>query len=402
MKIASTIITALITALITSVAVLQLSNRMPQQHVRTEEKNDTVVQTPFVPNTAHEETIIRTVERADKAVVSVIISKDLPVVERFIDQLPFNDFFGFGGNGGLNFGIPRERIRGYEEQEVGGGSAFFIDPSGLLMTNKHVVSDEDAEYTVLLNDGTKLEAEVVAQDPGNDIAILKVEEGNYTALSFASEQPKLGQMVIAIGNALAEFRNTVSVGVISGLKRTVTASAGFGQPVETLDEIIQTDAAINQGNSGGPLLNTKGEVIGMNTAVASSAENISFAIAASDIVRAIESYEEHGKILRPFLGVRYMTITEELSEENNLPYDYGVLIVRGEEITDLAVIPGSPADKAGLTENDIILKIDGTKLTTDVSLARIIQRKSVGDTITLKIYSKGDEKEVAVELVEQE
>jgi S1-C subfamily serine protease len=211
----------------------------------------------------------------------------------------------------------------------------------------------------------------------------------------------LGQQVIAIGNSLGEFKNTVSVGVISGLSRTITAGDQFGGGTEELRSIIQTDAAINQGNSGGPLLDANGNVIGMNTAIAQGAQNIGFAIPAQELKRALASYQKNGRIVRPYLGVRYVPITKELKEKNHLAYDEGVLIIRGDDATDLAVIPGSPADKAGLEENDIILEIDGVKLTDDTSLATIIRGKSAGDTVKLKISHHGEEKTVTVTLEEQ-
>ena len=311
--------------------------------------------------------IVAAVKKAEPAVVSVIISKDLPVLERYYEN-PFGD-----GASPFEFGIPRSRDTGEtERREVGGGTAFFISSDGLLMTNKHVASDEEADYTVLLNDGRKLDAKVVARDPGNDIALLQVEGSDFPSLSFASGDAELGETVIAIGNALGEFRNTVSVGVVSGLSRSITA--GGGGETERLDRILQTDAAINRGNSGGPLLNAGGEVIGMNTAVAAGGKNIGFAIPAPDLKRALESYEKSGRIVRPYLGIRYMPITPELKEKNSLSFDYGILIVRGETPSDLAVIPGSPADKASIRENDIILEADGERLTLETSLASIVQQ----------------------------
>jgi len=358
-----------------------------------------------------ESLVITTVAEAQEAVVSVIVTKDLPILERYYEKQssPFDDFNFFFHRFGddpffspFEFRIPKYREKGTEKKEVGGGTAFFISDDGLLLTNKHVVDDEEAEYTVLLNNEEKLEAEVVARDPGNDIALLKVKGNGYTSLQLTTDEPKLGQTAIAIGNALGEFRNTVSVGVISGLKRSINAGSLFGGSVEHLESIIQTDAAINHGNSGGPLLNLKGEVIGMNTAVAAGAQNIGFAIPSADLHRAIDSYEKHGKIVKAFLGVRYMAITDELKEKNNLKYDYGVLISRGEEASDLAVVPGSPADKAGLQENDIILEIDGKKLDGSLSLAKEIQRKAPGEKVRLKVVSKGKEKNVTVTLEEQE
>ncbi len=393
-----------LTAAIVSALILTFEEKLPffetESALQSPETEEQIVRetSPSFPASSEEAMIVAAVEKAEPAVVSVIVSKDLPIVEQYFESPFGDDLFGFP----FDIQIPQFRERGTERREVGGGTAFFIGSDGLLMTNRHVVSDEEAEYTVLLNDGRKLAAEVVARDTGNDIALLKVDGGDFPALTFAQgDAPLLGQTVIAIGNALGEFRNTVSVGVISGLSRTITASSGGGQDAERLDSIIQTDAAINRGNSGGPLLNTKGEIIGMNTAVASGGQNIGFAIPFPDLKRAFESYESHGRIVRPYLGIRYMPITAELKEKNSLPFDYGVLIVRGEEVTDLAIVPGSPADKAGLEENDIILEADGQKLTLDTSLARIVQNKAPGETVLLKVFSKGQERQVIVTLEER-
>ncbi len=351
-----------------------------------------------------EDEIVETVKRSEPAVVSVIITKDLPKLEVINEEVPFGGDFPFGNDPffrQFRIQIPQYRQNGTEKKEVGGGTAFFVSDDGLLMTNKHVVDDESAEYTVLLNDGTKVPAKVVGRDPGNDIALLKVDRKNQPFLTIASDDDlNLGQTAIAIGNALGEFRNTVSVGVISGLQRSITAGNMLGGDVEHLDQIIQTDAAINQGNSGGPLLNSHGAVIGMNTAVAGVGENIGFALPAKELRRVLESYRKHGRIVQVYLGVRYTPITKELKEKNKLSYDYGVLVSRGETPSDLAVIPGSPADKSGIQENDIILEVDGKKLTENVSLKQIISSKSAGDTLTLEVFSKGKEKTVTVTLEE--
>jgi serine protease Do len=347
-----------------------------------------------------ESLVIDAVKRTRPAVISIVITKDVPVIEQYYEEInPFFDFFGddFG------FRVPRYREKGVEPREVGSGSGFLISPDGLAVTNRHVVNDEDASYTAFTNDGEKHEVEVIAKDPFFDIAIIKLKgkgEGEYAYLSFAdSDTIQVGQTVIAIGNALGEFRNTVSVGVVSGLSRSIIAGDESGRS-ELLDEVIQTDAAINPGNSGGPLLNLNGRVVGVNVAVARGSENIGFALPANIVKTIVESVEQHGKIVRPFLGVRYMVITKELKEKNKLPVDYGMLIVRGENPGELAVVPGSPADKAGLVENDIILEVDGVKLDGDKTLASVIRRKQVGDTIKLKVLSKGEEKIITATLEE--
>lgn len=337
------------------------------------------------------------VEQVIPAVVSISISADVPVFEQYYEDFwsPFGDFFG----NGFGFQVPRQRQIGTERQEIGGGTGFFVSADGYLITNKHVVDQEGVEYTAITQDGETYNVEVVAKDPSLDVAILKIDaDTDFPFLAFAeTEDIRLGETVVAIGNALAEFPNSVSVGVVSGLSRDIIAGDGF-RFRESLEGLIQTDAAINRGNSGGPLLNLNGEVIGVNVAMAGGSENIGFAL-PSDVVRSVyESVAEHGEIVRPILGVRYLQITEEIAARNNLDIDYGVLIVRGETRGDLAVIPGSPADKAGLTENDIILEIDGQKLDGSKSLAALLRTYGVGDKITLKVMQDGDEKDVEVEL----
>jgi serine protease Do len=323
--------------------------------------------------------------------VSVIITKDLPKMEQGTRRVPF-------GRGFIE--LPEMLQNGTEQREVGGGTAFFVSADGILMTNKHVVTDEHAAYSVLLNDGRTLPATVIGRDAVNDIALLKVEGGGFAPLAIApDDEIHLGQTAIAIGNALGEFRNTVSVGVVSGLQRSIIAGGlGMGRS-EQLDQIIQTDAAINSGNSGGPLLNSRGQVIGMNTAVASMGNGIGFALPAKELRRVHESYRKNGRIVTAFLGIRYAQITAELQKLENLPFDYGVLAVAGDD-GDPAVAKDSPAEKAGLRERDIILEIDGKKLTPDQPFARIIQGKSPGDTVTLKLWRQGKESELKVQLGE--
>lgn len=340
---------------------------------------------PYKPALDYEEAVIKSVEAAAPSVVSIVISKDLPVIE----QCPYNPFGNlppgfedlFGGSFGFELYQPCEK--GTRRQEVGGGTGFIISDDGMIVTNKHVVLDTKADYTVLTNDGKKHGAEVLARDPVQDLAILKVKTSGLRSAKLGdSDAVKLGQTAIAIGNALGEFRNTVSVGVISGLARDITASGGGGF-VERIEGVIQTDAAINQGNSGGPLLNLKGEVIGINTAIASGAQNIGFAIPINQAKRAIESVKKTGSIKIPYLGVRYFIVNEEIAEKQKLSVDYGALI-RGTE-GGPGVIPNSPAAKIGLEAEDIILEFNGVKITKDRSLASLIQRYSIGAKITLKV-----------------
>jgi len=353
----------------------------------------------YKPAVDYEEAVVAAIDRSAPSVVSIVISKYLPIIEQcpydpFADLPPeFRQFFG----GGFQFSQPCEK--GKQKQEVGGGSGFIVSEDGLILTNKHVVADAEAEYTVLTNDGKKYDAKVLARDPVQDIALIKISGSGFTPAKLGdSDSIKLGQTAIAIGNALGEFRNTVSVGVISGLSRTITAAgAGFG--TETIQGVIQTDAAINPGNSGGPLLNLKGEVIGINTAVVSGAENIGFAIPINQAKRDISSVKKTGGIKVPYLGVRYLAVTEEVAKKQNLPVDYGALIQRTDD--GPGIVPNSPAEKAGLKTDDIILEVDGKKIDKDNPLGSVIQRYSIGDTVTLKVLRGKETLTIKVTLEER-
>ncbi len=351
---------------------------------------------------SQESAVVSAVKKVSPAVVSIIISKDLPKMERYYSN-PFSgdDFFKrFFGNDFFDFQVPQYRQNGTEKREIGGGTGFIVSDDGYIVTNKHVVEDKTAEYTVLMNNEKKYKAKVVARDPANDLAILKINAKHLpTAKLGDSSNLQVGQTVIAIGNALGEFRNTVSVGVISGLSRSITAGGTeFGG--EHLSGVIQTDASINPGNSGGPLLNLRGEVIGINTAVAMGAQNIGFAIPINEVKNSIQSVKKHGRIIRAWLGVRYILIDKTIKEKNKLTVDYGALILRGKTASDLAVIPGSPADKAGLVENDIILEVNGKKISQDYTLTQAISEHKVGDIVKLKVLHRGKTKTVLVTLEE--
>ena len=344
----------------------------------------------LVPVAAQEDTLVSVIDEVNDAVVSVIITKNVPVYEQYYETF---DPWGF-------FSIPRVRENGTIEQEVGGGSGFIVSSDGLIVTNNHVVADTEATYSIVLIDGVTYTVDVLARDPQLDIAILKINqtiEHRLTYLSFGdSNELKLGQTVIAIGNALAEFQNSVSVGVVSGLSRTIVASDAFGRS-EQLDQVIQTDAAINPGNSGGPLLDTEGAVIGVNVATSRGAENIGFALPANVVKQVVESVRQYGEIVRPFIGIRYTMVTPRLVKANSLLVDYGALVIGGEGQDEVAVLPGSPADKAGVTQNDIVLAIDGEEL-RNKDLSTILRTKAVGQQITLKVLHEGGEKEVKLTL----
>ena len=208
---------------------------------------------------------------------------------------------------------------------------------------------------------------------------------------------EVGQRVLAIGNALAEYENTTTAGIVSATGRQIVASDGYGD-AETLYGLIQTDAAINPGNSGGPLINLAGQAIGINTAVDSTAEGIGFAIPVNDVKAAIESFELYGEILRPSLGVSYIMLNEGNTRKMDLPVNYGAMIVEDKRTGLTGVLKGSPADEAGLKDRDVILTVDGEELTYTYTLQDAILRYQVGDTITLTIWREGEMFEVEVEL----
>ncbi|MFH2136144.1 MAG: trypsin-like peptidase domain-containing protein [Patescibacteria group bacterium] len=343
-----------------------------------------------------ESATVDAVKKVAPAVVSIVISKDLSKINNY-NNFP-QIFFGFP----FNFQAPNsgDNSGNSGKTEIGGGTGFIISSDGLILTNKHVASDAEAEYTVITNDDQKYDAKILATDPVLDIAVLKIDAKDLPTVELGdSDKIELGQTVIAIGNSLGEYKNTVTKGVVSGVGRRIVAGDNQGGS-EVIEEAIQTDAAINPGNSGGPLVNLAGQVIAINTAMNQQGQLIGFAIPINAAKQDIESVKTSGKIVRPWLGVRYVLINEEIAKENKLEKDYGALVVRGQKQTDLAVVPGSPADKAGLVENDIVLEIDGQKIDEDHPLAREIAKSRPGDEITLKVLHKGEEKDIQVKLEE--
>ncbi len=348
------------------------------------------IETVKTDSIAEESRVIDVVAKANPAVVSIVITKDLPAIEQYYQQ--YDPFSGTS--------LPSNNQDDTAEQTIGGGSGFFVSSDGYIVTNCHVVEDSSANYTAVTNDGKKYSVKILAKDSTMDVAILKVNGNNFKYLTFGdSNNIKLGQTAIAIGNALAEYQNSISKGIISGLSRSITASDTSGNS-EYLEGVIQTDAAINLGNSGGPLLDIRGNVIGVNVAIDSEAENISFALPGNMVKSIAESVIKTGHIVKPYLGVRYTQVTDSIKEENNLSVDYGAIVMRGSSSDELAVIPGSPADKAGIVENDIILSIDGVKLDGDHSLVYLVRQKQIGQTVRLKILHDGKEKEISVKLEE--
>jgi serine protease Do len=273
------------------------------------------------------------------------------------------------------------------------GSGIVLSSDGLIMTNKHVVDSDQVSYAVVTSDGTTYkDAKVLARDPYNDVAFIKVTAKNLKPAKLSdSSNYVVGQRVVAIGNALGQFQNTATEGIVSGFGRSIQAGDGSGS-TETLTNLIQTDAAINPGNSGGPLVTTAGEVIGMNTAMAGNAQNIGFSIPISEIKNQIKSVQQTGKIIRPYLGVRYAALTPELARRNNLSVDYGAYIT--------SVVSASPAEKAGLQKDDIITKINNDEAGATNSLQSLLANYKVGDEIVIS-YVRDDKKSTVKVKLEQ-
>jgi serine protease Do len=344
----------------------------------------------YAPTNDYESAVVDAVKAASPAVVSITISENVPVIE----QCPYNPFSNlppqfqqFFGGDTSNLTQPCDTGK-TQLQQVGGGSGFIISSDGLILTNKHVVSDAKASYSVLTNDGKTYDAKVLARDPSQDLAILKIDASNLPTVKLGdSSGLQLGQTAIAIGNALGQFSNTVSVGVVSGLGRTVTAASPDTSVQETISGVIQTDAAINPGNSGGPLLNLQGEVIGIDTAIASDAENIGFAIPINQAKHDIISVQATGQIQAPYLGVRYIPLTPAIAKQQNVSSTSGAL-VRGSS-DGPAVAPDSPAAKAGIQAEDIIEEVDQQAVDSTHDLSNIINEYNVGDTVALTVDRAG-------------
>jgi serine protease Do len=335
--------------------------------------------------TKEESATIEVVKTVSPTVVSIVISKEL------------DNFYNLTGPNALEL-LPADKDQ-VKRQEIGGGTGFIIDESGLILTNKHVVVDETADYSVILSDGTSYTAEILARDVVSDIAIMKIEAENLPVISLGdSDQLDIGQTVIAIGNSLSQYQNTVTRGVVSGIDRRIVASDGLSG-AEVIDEAIQTDAAINPGNSGGPLLNLKGQVIGINTAISQYGTAIGFAIPVNQAKLVIDSVKKYGKIVRPWLGVRYLQVNEQIAGDNALSVDYGALIIGGEN--SYPVVAGSPAEKAGLLDKDIILEVNGVKVDEGNTLLKAINQYQPGDEVEIKYLREEKEETVKVILDER-
>lgn len=296
--------------------------------------------------------------------------------------LQFNPFSGF-----------TSQIQGGQPQDIGSG--FIVSKDGLIVTNKHVVSDATAKYKVITKDDKEYEVATISRDPANDIAVLKIEATNLKPVELGdSTNLKVGQFVIAIGTALGEFRHTVTTGVISGLGRGITAGSPYEGYAEKLDDIIQTDAAINPGNSGGPLLNSLGQVIGVNVAVAEGANNIGFALPVNVVKEALKEFNANGGFSKKaYLGVEYQMISQSNAILNSIPQ--GAYVV--------GVVAGSPAEKAEIKDGDIITKVDNEEITEkNGGLSKIISKKKAGDKVEVEVWRDGETKKLQITLSESD
>lgn len=315
-----------------------------------------------------ENAVINVAEKSSSSVVAIGVSR------RVIN--PFDPF-----------SIPRR-----EDSTIGTGFVVrqLADDKGIIVTNKHVVAGAE-RYTVVTKEGQKFDVKKVYRDPILDLAIVQIEGSNIAPLELGdSAKLKVGQTVIAIGNALGKFTNTVTTGVVSGLGRKVVAGDPFSGAAESLDNLIQTDAAINPGNSGGPLLNSAGQVIGVNVATTEGAQNIGFAIPINSVKQIVEEFSTKGLVSRPFLGISYRFISKDVAILNEVP--------QGAFIQE--IVEDSPAEKAGLESGDIITKIDGQTVTADNIISQAIQKKKTGESLSLEVWSNGQTRNITVTLGE--
>lgn len=391
----SIIVAAIVGALAASVVVLawQPLDGMLRHH--TQERfgfnglNAAQVEAGLQQLQNEEAATISVVRSVNESVVSIgVFQEEGRVLSRVTGSVPFVDQ--------LLGGRSRTTPSSTRKVQIGGGTGFVISDDGMILTNRHVVDMEHVEYRVTLANGKSYTARVVGKDAVNDVAIIHIDAPDLKPVIIGdSDAVNIGQTVIAVGNAFSEFDNSVTRGIISGVNRHVVAGDAFGAN-EVIEEAIQTDAAINLGNSGGPLLTLRGEVIGMNTAVSQQGQSVGFAIPINVAKRSMESVRKHGRIVRTWLGVRYVTITPELQEMNGLSVAEGALIQPGEG----SVIADSPAAKAGLKPGDSITKINEQVLTERMSLPRVLNHYWPGDTLTLTIVRDGKTREVRVTVEE--
>ncbi|MBU6415042.1 trypsin-like peptidase domain-containing protein [Patescibacteria group bacterium] len=342
----------------------------------------------------YEEQVIATVKKVLPAVVSIVVSKDLEKLEA---SNPFGYLHFEGDDEEISQEEMRERIDSLPRTKegkikIGGGSGFAVDAGGIIVTNKHVVMDKAADYTVVTATEDQYPAEVLARDPINDVAILKINAHDLPVLELGdSNKIELGQTVVAVGTALGEFPNTVSRGIVSGLSRFITAVTDMEGHQERLRGLIQTDAAINPGNSGGPLVNLQGQVVAINSAVVFGAQNIGFAIPINKAKADLEDLKKYGKIRKPFLGIRYVIINKQLQEKFRLPVVAGALILKEQGPQGYGIVPGGAAQSAGLKNFDIILEFNHSAVTEKTTLEDLLERVHIGDEVPVKILRNNQE-----------
>jgi len=321
-------------------------------------------------------TIERIIINEENAVTGVVDKVSPSVVAIGISQQVINPFDPFSA--------PQKK-----DSTIGTG--FVVSDKGIIVTNKHVVSQANAKYSVVTKDGAKYDLQKIYRDPLNDLAIVQISAPNLKSVELGdSSKIKVGQVAIAIGNALGQFTNTVTTGVVSGVGRKVVAGDPFSGATESLDNLIQTDAAINPGNSGGPLLNSAGQVIGVNVATTEGAQNIGFAIPINSVKSIVDEFIQKGSVSRPYLGLRYKFISKDLAILNNIP--------QGAYVQE--VLPLSPAQKAGVLVQDIITKINGIAVDSDTKISEVVAKSTIGARVELTIYR--DKKEIKVTAVLEE
>ena len=346
----------------------------------------------------YEEQIIDAVKKVMPAVASIVVGKDY---EDLLRERPYELMVPHGDH--IDPPPPEEELPHTSggKIKIGGGSGFIVDGEGIILTNKHVVRDENAEYLVTTTDEETYPAKVLARDPMNDVAILKIDAVNLPIIPLGnSDKIQLGQTVLAVGTALGEFQNTVSAGIISGLSRFINAMTDMEGHSERLRGLIQTDAAINPGNSGGPLINLSGEAIGINAAIVFGAQNIGFTIPINKAKRDLEELKKYGRIRRPFLGIRYILLNPMLQKRFRLPVSTGAFVIREGVPDHSAVLPGSAADSAGVREADIILEMNNKAVDEKTVIEDILENIPLGTKIPLKVLRSGEEK--LLELITQE
>lgn len=318
-----------------------------------------------IPKPSQQET--RTIIQEENAVISAVEKTSSSVVAIGVTRRVVNPFDPFA--------IPRS-----EDSTIGTG--FVVSGKGIIVTNKHVVSKVGGGYSVVTKDGQKYDVQRIYRDPLLDMAIVQINASNLTPLELGdSSRLKVGQTVIAIGNALGRFTNTVTTGVVSGLGRRVVAGDPFSGSAESLDNLIQTDAAINPGNSGGPLLNSAGQVIGVNVATTEGAQNIGFAIPINSVQEIVDEFVKKGSVTRPFLGIKYRFISRDLAILNEVP--------QGAYIQE--VLAGGPAEKAGIKSGDIITKVNGESINSEDKISKVISSGTIGARLDLTIWRDNKE-----------